>query len=367
MNAEPVLPGPRNRRAFVRTAGAALTVPAAVGLVGGTGSGTASAAAPAAGASPALPDFAPVPAGALGPALNAAGYYVGRIDGSLYWVTDGFYQSMFLSTRDGVVLVDAPPTLGHNLQRAIDDVTKVNGRPNKVTHLIYSHSHADHAGASSIFGKNVIRVGHSECRRLLVRDADPNRPAPTVTFDKRHTLRVGGETLELAHHGPNHSPDNIFIFAPAHATLMLVDVLYPGWVPFKNLAVSQDIPAWLRSQHIAMDYPWRTLVGGHLGRLGVRADGDLQLAYTADLESSVRRAMNLDPTPYFEKYGPSGNAWAIFRTYLDAVAEQAAAPVIAKYTGVLAAADVYTLDNAATLVESFRIDNGILGPFSTHL
>ncbi|MET8332109.1 hypothetical protein ABZV38_40495, partial [Streptomyces sp. NPDC005181] len=35
----------------------------------------------------------------------------------------------------------------------------------------------------------------------------------------------------------NHSPDNIFIYAPAYATLMVVDVIYPGWVPFRNLAV----------------------------------------------------------------------------------------------------------------------------------
>ncbi|WP_371482028.1 MBL fold metallo-hydrolase [Kitasatospora sp. NBC_00315] len=371
MNAGPIPSTAANRRAFLRTAGAALTVPAAAALIGGVSAGTAGAA-PVAGTSAEatspldLPDFAPIPPAASGPALNAAGYHVGRINGHLYWVTDGSYQSMFLSTKDGVVLVDAPPTIGHNLQRAIDDVTLANGRPNRVTHLIYSHSHADHAGASSIFGKDVVRIGHSECRRLLVRDADPNRPAPRVTFDERYTLHVGGETLELAYHGPNHSPDNIFIHAPAHGTLMLVDVLYPGWVPFKGLAVSQDIPDWLQSQHTAMDYPWQTLVGGHLGRLGTRADADLQLAYLADLAAGVRGAMNLDPTPYFAKYGPAGNSWAVFRTYLDAVAKKAADPVIAKYTGVLAAADVFTQENAATLVESFRIDSGILGPFSTH-
>ncbi|MFF7216347.1 MBL fold metallo-hydrolase [Streptomyces sp. NPDC008238] len=347
-----------NRRSLLRTAAA---LPTAAALAGGALGGTAAVAAE----TPGLPDFAPVPPAATGPELNDAGYFVGRIDGHLYWVTDGFYQAMFLSTRDGVVLVDAPPTIGHNLLRAIADVTRANGRPAKVTHLVHSHSHADHVGASSIFGKDVVRIGHAECRRLLLRAADPNRPAPTVTFEDRYTLHVGGERLELAYHGPNHSPDNIFIHAPEHRTLMVVDILYPGWVPFKNLAVSQDIPAWLRAHDIAMGYPWRTLVGGHLGRLGVRADGDLQRAYMADLEASTRAAMNLDPTPYFDKYGPLGNSWAIFKTYLDAVAAQAAAPVAAKYTGVLAAADVFTLDNAAALVESFRIDAGTLGPFGT--
>lgn len=165
---------------------------------------------------------------------------------------------MFVTTRNGVVLVDAPPTIGHNLLRAISAVTQANGRPANVTHLVYSHSHADHVGASSLLGADVVRIGHSECRRLLLRDNDPNRPAPTVTFDDHYVLELGGERLLLDYHGPNHTPDNIFIYAPDHQTLMVVDVIFPGWVPFKNLAVSQDIPDWIRAQDIAMGYQWQT-------------------------------------------------------------------------------------------------------------
>ena len=63
-----------------------------------------------------LPDYAPVPPSAFGPALNEQGYHVGRVERNLYWVTDGVYQAAFLTTQDGVVLFDAPPSLGHNLQ-----------------------------------------------------------------------------------------------------------------------------------------------------------------------------------------------------------------------------------------------------------
>jgi glyoxylase-like metal-dependent hydrolase (beta-lactamase superfamily II) len=347
---------------LLKGAALAAAVPAATGLLGGPLAGAA-----AASESDTLPDYAPVPAASFGPALNADGYYVGRIQGNLYWVTDSFYQAMFLTTRAGVVLVDAPPTIGHNLLRAITEVTEANGMPDRVTHLIYSHSHADHIGASAIIGKDVVRIGHAETRRLLRLDRDPNRPAPTETFEDRYVLEVGGERLELAHHGPNHSPDNIFVYAPAQRTLMVVDVLFPGWVPFKNLAVSQDIPAWVKAHDVAMAYPWRTLVGGHLGRLGVRADGLVQKQYLADLDAAVRDALaTVDPTPYFQKYGPGGNAWAVFKAYLDAVARQAAEPVTAKYTGLLAAADVFTVDNAFALLESHRIDSGLLGPFGIH-
>jgi len=66
-----------------------------------------------------LPDYAPVPRSALGPALNDQGYYVGRVERNLYWITDGTYQSAFLTTADDH---DAPPTIGNNIQRAIDEI-----------------------------------------------------------------------------------------------------------------------------------------------------------------------------------------------------------------------------------------------------
>src|SRR5467141_2716810 len=120
------------------------------------------------------PDYAPVPKSALGPALNAQGYYVGRVEKNLYWVTDATYQSAFLTTKDGVVVLDAPPTIGRNIQRAVDQIAAENGVSNKVTHLVYSHHHADHAGAASLFDdEGIVRIGHEETRRLLLRDNDP--------------------------------------------------------------------------------------------------------------------------------------------------------------------------------------------------
>jgi glyoxylase-like metal-dependent hydrolase (beta-lactamase superfamily II) len=350
---------PASRRAFLAGTGAA----AGAAAVAALGAGPLAQRARATEADGTLPSYAPIPESALGPPLNANQYFVGRIAGDLYWVTDSLYQSMFLTTEEGVVIVDAPPTIGGNLRRAIDEVTQVNGRPSKVTHQVYSHSHSDHIGASVLFGPDVIRIGHRECRTLLLRDDDPNRPVPTVTFDDRYTLSVGGQRLELIYHGPNHSPDNIFVWAPEQRALMLVDVIFPGWVPWQNLAVSQDIPDWIKAQDIALSYPWQTLVAGHLGRLGTRADAELQIAYVADLLAAARATVTgLNPQPFYDQYG--NNSWAIFKAYLDAASAQTAGPVTAKYLGKLAAADVFTISNAFSVLElAVREDEGLLGPF----
>jgi glyoxylase-like metal-dependent hydrolase (beta-lactamase superfamily II) len=343
-----------DRRSFLTRAAALAAVPALGTLIADAMLSSPAAASTTAGD---LPDYAPVPASALGPAINAQGYYVGRIKRNLYWVTDSTYVSAFLTTRDGVVLFDAPPTIGHNIQRAIDDVTRPSGLTNKVTHLIYSHHHSDHAGASGIFGKGITRIGHTETRRLLLRDNDPNKPAPEETFDDRRVLRIGGEQISLAWQGSNHTPDNIFIHLPDHDALMLVDVVLPGWVPFANLNLNEDIPGSIAAPAKALRYPWTTFIGGHLGRLGNRQDLEIHQQYMADLEVGIRAALtSVDPTPYFVKYG--NNVWAAVKVYLDKVIEVATEPVVQKYLGVLAATDVFTQSNAFNLMESLRLDSG---------
>src|SRR4029077_15018516 len=107
-------------------------------------------------------------------------------------------------------------------------------------------------------------------------------------------------------------------------------------------------------------YPWTTLISGHLGRLGKRGGVIPHPRYMADLEESARSALDsVDPTPYFQKYGAVGNMWGAVKAYLNAVGDAAAAPVIEKYTGVLAAADVFTPDVAFWLMESMRLNRGI--------
>jgi hypothetical protein len=77
-----------------------------------------------------------------------------------------------------------------------------------------------------------------------------------------------------------------------------------------------------------------------------------------DLIDNVKKALTaVDPTPFFTKYG--NNSWAGVKTYQAAQVDYAAAPVIKKYTGVLAAADVYTASTAFVILESIRLDLGI--------
>jgi len=138
---------------------------------------------------------------------------------------------------------------------------------------------------------------------------------------------------------------------------MMIDIVNPGWAPVFLSNLTEDIPGYLEAPATALDYSWTHFIGGHLGRLGTREDVALHQQYMADIAESSRQAISTaDLTRFFEKY--PDNPWAAFRGGLDEMVATAAAPVIEKYTGVLAAADVFTESTTFQVLQSIRLDLG---------
>jgi glyoxylase-like metal-dependent hydrolase (beta-lactamase superfamily II) len=331
-------------RIVIRVAGTALAVTVfSLILVSGAG-GPTRAATPA--------DVAPIPAAGRGPAIpQDKGYLVREIRDGLYWITDGTYQVMFLTTGRGVIAVDAPPNLAQKYLKAIADVTS-----ERVTHVIYSHAHGDHIGAAGIFPKGAKIIAHKETADLLRRAKDRNRPVPTVTFTKSYTLRVGRQVLVLDYKGVNHEPGNIFIYAPRQKVLMLVDVIFPGWIPFMNLALAKDVPGFIAAHRQALAYPFETFIGGHLTRPGTRQDVRTQMEYVGDVRTNAGKALQTVDFMAIAKETGFENSWLLFDRYLSAVAKACADLTVPAWRGRLAGADVWTASHCKTMAESLRID-----------
>jgi glyoxylase-like metal-dependent hydrolase (beta-lactamase superfamily II) len=324
-----------------------------------------------------------IPEAAIGPAIPPEkGYLVEEIRGGLYWVTDGSYNTMFLVTDEGVVAIDAPPSIGANYIKAIAEVTD---KP--IKYVIYSHSHLDHIGAAaSIFPENATYIAHVKVAEELQRahqelqasaaggnnnnntqfppmqlpafNVSQLPPIPTETFAQNYTLQVGNQTLELNYQGNNHEEGNIFIYAPAQKTLMLVDIIFPGWIPFPYLALAEDVFGYIKAHDIALSYDFDTFVGGHLTRTGTREDVQVQREFIGDLIAASNRAnQNVTFSEVMEKVGgPTNNVWAIFKTYLDTVAQQCANQMLPKWQPRLGGAQEFMFSHCWTMSESLRIE-----------
>jgi glyoxylase-like metal-dependent hydrolase (beta-lactamase superfamily II) len=294
-----------------------------------------------------------VPAEAKGaPVDPAKGYRLQELGKGLYMITDNATQSLFMVYETGVVVVDAPPSYAAHI---VQGIREVSDRP--ITHLIYSHSHADHIGGATSLGKVPTIIAQEETKRLLVRDKDPNRPLPTVTFRDRYVLKVGSQVLELSYHGDGHEPGNIFIYAPAQQTLMVVDLVFPGWMPWRRLAVAHDVPGYFAQVEEISKIPFQTFVGGHVSRVGSHADVERQLEFMRDLKAAAGKSLaGTKEAEGMDAKTVSENPWAVYDDYIDRVVIKCVNELTPKWQTRLAAYDVFIWDQCYTMEQSLRID-----------
>ena len=167
----------------------------------------------------------------------------------------------------------------------------------------------------------------------ISRNASTIPPIPNETFSNNYTLEIGNQTLQLEYYGDNHLPGNIFIYAPKQKVLMLVDIIFPGWIPFPYLAVSKDIAGYIKAHDIVLNnFDFDTFIGGHLTRLGTITEVMVQKEFISDLEKAAGKSNNeILFTDIAKQTGSLDNPWLIFSNYIDAVDQKCVKYMLPKW------------------------------------
>jgi len=112
---------------------------------------------------------------------------------------------------------------------------------------------------------------------------------------------------------------------------MQLDLVYPGWVPFKNLAGAENIPGFIKAHDEILSFEFDTFIGGHLGRLGTREDVKIAREYISDVQTNAAAA--LKKVDLFAIANQTGyeNKWLPFDTYLDTVANECEDLILKKW------------------------------------
>ena len=225
------------------------------------------------------------------PVINSKGYFVEEIADGVYWLVGSGYQTMFLTTGEGVIVIDAPQPIGEKYLSAIKEVID-----EPITHMIYSHHHADHTGAAGqIFPADITYISHKQTADVLAQENDPNRPIPNVTFDDSlYTLNVGNQKVELHFIGNYHSDGDLIITIPEKRIAMVVDLLRPGTTPYRAFAVTPDMDQYLKTHDVLInEYDFDVMVSGHTGILATKENIKENKQFALDVMNNVRNAMTL--------------------------------------------------------------------------
>lgn len=221
----------------------------------------------------------------------------------------------FIVTSTSVVVVDAlgSPALAERLLAEIRKVT-----PNKVSHVVLTHYHADHVYGLQVFeqlGAQII--AHQGGREYLYSDtarlrlqASREELAPWVDeqtrlvpatqwIDGRRELAVGDTTLVLQPVGPAHTSEDLAVYVPRARLLYAGDLVFRSRIPFVGQADSRN---WILSLEHLLQFDAGVVVPGH-GPVSTEARKDIQL--TRDYLVYLRTAMGAaarDMVPFDEAY-----------------------------------------------------------------
>jgi glyoxylase-like metal-dependent hydrolase (beta-lactamase superfamily II) len=311
---------------------------------------------------PALPDYKPVP-----PAIKARilpidekkGYLVKELKPNVYLITDGGYQSLFVTTGKGVILLDAPPSYGSKIVQAVSETT-----PEPIVELVYSHSHLDHiSGAPAVLKRvpNLRILAEQGVADFLREKHDPRRPPPTQTFRSQYVLKLGSASIEMKRGHWHSNEGDLYIYMPAQKVLMAIDTMPPGYVQFQDFDLTADFHEYLAMFDQVLAYDFDVLIGGHLGFPGTRQDVQVAKEYTMDVYRTVKRIH--DSTDQMKvisqaaaKYGWD-NKMALFRTLIDPMVAQCAEEIVGRWSERLASVDVYAPSHCHTALIYARWDD----------
>jgi len=178
---------------------------------------------------------------------------------------------------------------------------------------------------------------------------------------------VNGVKLELSYKGQNHCEGNIFIYAPEQKVLAAIDIISPGWTPFKNCDASESFRGWVEAHDQILEYDFNAIVAGHTNRWGTREDAITSREYANDMVAFSREA--LEQCGYMdllERIGFS-NPWVLWDNYFNELTNYATKKVLTKKTGNgqtwaqrLAGADVMTKYHVYCILEAMRLEWGLL-------
>jgi cyclase len=195
-------------------------------------------------------------------------FSVSTIKDGIYWTRGGAGGNTgFVVGKDGVIVFDSKMT-PDSTREMLAAIAKITPKP--VTHVILSHSDADHVNGLSGFPKGVTIIGQENCKKEMEASKDSRLPAPqdylpTKTFDKELDLTIDGVRVQLRHWVPAHTGGDLVMILPAEKIVFGGDLVDPTQFALVHAQKGGSTVGWITSVKGILAIDADTFVSGHGG------------------------------------------------------------------------------------------------------
>lgn len=198
-----------------------------------------------------------------------------NITGDVYRFQNNAHFSIVVVTDDGVVVTDPINTEAALWLRS--EIGKLTDKP--ITHLIYSHSHGDHASGGAAFG---------DVAKVIAQENAPEKidgVAPTMRVAEATSIEVGGKTIELTPLGPGHGDDLMAMVVKPESVAFIVDAVAAKRLPYRDFG-NANVDDWIDQVRTVEALEFDVFAGGH-GPLGAKDDVTQGRIYMEELREQV--------------------------------------------------------------------------------
>lgn len=203
-----------------------------------------------------------------------------EVTGGIYRLQNNNHYSMVVLTGEGAVVVDPINADAANWIKS--EVAKLTDKP--ITHLIYSHSHGDHASGGAVIAENAEVIMQANAPEEL------DGVKADTRFQDEHTFSAGDKSFELTWLGPGHGTDLIAVVVKPSNVAFITDAVTPNRLPWRNFggANVDDMISQIKKIE-SLDF--ETLIPAH-GSVGVKSDATNVRVYIETLKAEVLAGLN---------------------------------------------------------------------------
>lgn len=193
----------------------------------------------------------------------------------IYRFQNNFHYSLVVITGEGAVVTD--PINADAAEWIKSEVAKLTDKP--ITHLIYSHSHDDHASGGAVLTEDAEVIAQANA------PAEIDGVTPTLRFDDTHEFSQGDKTFELTWLGPGHGEDLIAVVVRPGNVAFITDAASPKRLPWRNMG-GANIDDWTNQVRKIDSLDFDIFAPAH-GMVGDKSDVAEVIVYMEELKAEV--------------------------------------------------------------------------------
>jgi glyoxylase-like metal-dependent hydrolase (beta-lactamase superfamily II) len=203
-----------------------------------------------------------------------------KVAGDVYRFQNNFHVNVFVITEAGVVVTD--PINADAAGWLKSEIAKMTNQP--ITHLVYSHSHGDHASGGNSYGKVPTVIAQANAPDSI------GGVKPTIRFDDEFQFTAGSKTFELSYLGPGHGKDLIAMVIRPENVAFVVDAVSSRRLFYRDFP-NANVDDWINQVAKIQTLDFDRFVGGH-GPVGRKKDVADGMTYLKELRAQVLTGLN---------------------------------------------------------------------------